>query len=275
MSNENVRVTLTGAAGLVFSCKGENLLLDPYYSRISQWQMLFKKVSADGHMLREKAGALSPITGMVFGHSHFDHAFDAPELSRYTQGKILGSQSLENLMNAFGITGRITVCRGGETENLSDGIRVTMVPSVHGLIVFGKVPYPGEIGKGLRPPLKASDYRVGRVFAPVIEMGGKTFLHAGSAGFIENELEGHRCDVVFLCVPGWKKAAGYPERILEITGAKTVVLFHHHDFFRPAEKGKPVKILPFSDVRGIIAKIRAFDHNVDVLQSQLYETLEI
>ena len=72
-------------------------------------------------------------------------------------------------------------------------------------------PYPGEIDARLRPPLRARDYRHGTVSIPKLEFAGTVLMHVGSAEFIASELDGHRCDVLFLCVPGWRKAAGYPE----------------------------------------------------------------
>jgi len=271
--DDKVRIKLTGAAGLICSYKNETLLVDPYYSRIGKWQILFGKVSADAVKIRKHAEQIGEITAMVVGHSHFDHAFDIPELSKYTQGKIIGNSSLETLMALNGEKGRTTVCKGGEVVTVSDQIRITMLPSVHGRVVMGMVPYPGEISAKAKLPLRARDYKVGQVFSPKFEIGGKTFLHVGSAGFVEKFLSGQRCDVVFFCVPGWKRAKGYPERILELTGAKTVVLFHQDDFFRPIESGKRMKNIALADVGGMIKKIRSISHDVEILVPDLYKTM--
>jgi L-ascorbate metabolism protein UlaG (beta-lactamase superfamily) len=173
-----------------------------------------------------------------------------------------------------GIKDRITVCRGGEVVNISDWISITMLPSLHGKVILGMVPYPGEISADAKLPLRAKDYKVGQVFSPKIEMGGKSFLHVGSAGFIESSLKGHRCDVVFLCVPGWKRMNGYPQRILELTGAKTVVLFHQDDFFSPIESGARIKSIALADVGGLIKKIRSFSGDIEIIVPSLYETME-
>ena len=272
--DDPLRITLTGAAGLVCSYREETLLVDPYYSRLGKWQVLLARVRPDREMIRLKAGEIGPISAMVVSHSHFDHAFDVPELARYTRGKSVGSASLDTLMAASGEKGRVTVCRGGEKVRLSENIRVTMLPSVHGRVLLGLVPYPGEIRKGGTLPFRAKDYWVGRVFSPKIDMGGRTFLHVGSAGFDERALAGQRCDTVFLCVPGWKMMKGYPERILELTGAGTVVLFHQDDFFRPLEKGRAMKTIAFADVEGLVRRIRSNAPGVKVLVPAVGETLE-
>lgn len=269
-----LRLRLTGAAGLRISYKDATVLVDPYYTRIGQWDMLFGQAVTDKAAVRRHAKKFNSQTSMVIGHTHFDHAVDVPELAKYVRGPIVGSRSLACLMSAFGMTRRVTVCEGGETVPLAADIRVTLIPSQHGKVMFGRVPYPGDITDAVNPPCKAAQYKVGKVFMPKLDIGGKTFLHAGSAGFVEEALIGHSCDVVFLCVPGWKRMAHYPEKLLEITGAKTVVLFHHHDFFRHVEQGKKPAILPFSDVQGLVRRIRGFDPSVTIIDPDLDEVLE-
>ena len=93
---------------------------------------------------------------------------------------------------------------------------VTMIPSTHGLVAFGRIPYPGSIDPSGRLPLIAREYRHGEVYMPKLEMGGTIFMHAGSANLIESALNGHHCDVLFMCVPGWKKVPAYTTHLLEI-----------------------------------------------------------
>ncbi len=268
-----ISLCLTGAAGLRISYRDATVLVDPYHTRIGKWAMLFGKAVADKDAVRRHAGNLGSQTSMVIGHTHFDHAVDVPELAKYVRGPIVGSRSLACLMAAWGMRSRVTVCDGGETEALTPDIRVTMIPSQHGRVMFGRVPYPGDITDSVNPPVKASAYRVGPVFMPKLDIGGTTILHAGSAGFVEETLNGHRADVIFLCVPGWKRMEHYPEKLLEITGARTVVLFHHHDFFRPVIPGKKTPILPGADVPGLVRRIRDFDRSVTIFDPDLYEVL--
>jgi len=271
--DDTIRIRLTGAAGLVCSYKDENVLVDPYYSRIGKWRAFFGKLSPNPETIRREVGGIKKITAIVAGHTHLDHVLDLPELARYTEGPIIGSRSLETLLAINGLKGRTTVCRGGEFIQVADAIQITMLPSVHGRVLVGLVPYSGEISPGKRPPLRAKDYRAGHVFSPKMTVGRKVFLHVGSAGFMEESLKGHACDVVFLCIPGWKRMKGYPERILETTGAKTAVLFHQDDFSSRIQTGKPMRTVPFADVEGLIQKIRSFSPDVKVLVPTIGDTL--
>ena len=270
-----VTFRLTGAAGVELINKdGRTLLVDPYYSRCGAGEVVFRPLTAKVHEVRRQVERIGEIAGIVVSHSHFDHALDIPEFSKYTDGPVIGSSSLENLMDRCGQGGRATVCSGGEVMDLPGNIRITMLPSIHGRVALGRIPFPGEIETNRPRAMKAKDYKVGQVFSPKIEMGGSVFLHVGSAGYVDSALAGQRCDVVFLCVPGWKRTPGYPERIIELTGAKTVVLFHQDHFFRPFEQGKKMKTLPFSDVKGLVRTIRRYAPDVAVLVPDLFETLD-
>lgn len=101
--DDKVRIRLTGAAGLICSYRNETLLVDPYYSRLGKWQVLFGKVIPDKFKIKENAERIGNMTAMVVCHSHFDHAFDIPELSKYTDGEIIGNSSLETLMLFFSV----------------------------------------------------------------------------------------------------------------------------------------------------------------------------
>ncbi len=188
---------------------------------------------------------------------------------------VIGSESLDTLMNIHKMLGRTIVCSGNEKIQISSDASVTMIPSEHGLVAFGKVPFQGEISDLSPFPTKARDYRVGKVFTPEFEIMGKKFLHMGSAGFIKKELTGRKCDVVFLCVPGWKNKKNYPEEILELTEPDTVVLFHFDDFFIKYKKLKnKTKQLMFLDMNNMINRIKKFAPEVRIIIPELFETFE-
>ena len=268
-----IHVKWTGAAGLELTYKGQSLLIDPYYTRSGKWDVFFKRVTPDAFLIKTVAERSGRIAAIVVSHTHFDHALDIPEFIKYTQGPLIGSASLETLMDSGGIAHRVSVCEGGETVEIADDIHITMLPSTHGLVAFGRVPFQGEIKTPEQWPMKASEYRVGQVFSPKITIGETVFLHVGSAGFNETALLGHPCDVLFLCVPGWKKTSGYPEKIIELTRPKTVVLFHYDNFFMPIQKKGPIKSFPFLDIAGLKKRIHACDPNITILAPDLFKTM--
>ncbi len=269
-----VDVRWTGAAGLEFTHNNRTILIDPYISRPGKLKVYFGHLSPDitaiENYLEKLPGNLSAI---IVGHTHIDHALDIPEFSRHFEGPLVGSHSLEILMALHNMPGRVIVSEGNRRIELTGEAAVTMIPSVHGLILFGRIPYPGEIDPSEQLPLKARHYRHGAVCIPKLEAGGKTFMHIGSANFIESELHGHHCDVLFMCVLGWWNRPGYPARVLEITNPKIVFPFHFDDFTAPIHTHRKRQTIPFTDIKGFLRQIRQSAPDIEIRLPQPFETM--
>ncbi|MCP3898539.1 MAG: MBL fold metallo-hydrolase, partial [Desulfobacteraceae bacterium] len=165
-----IKVRWTGAAGIEFVTDQGIFLIDPYLSRISKFKTFFQKVAANSHVLDKYLDTLpSKLSGIVVGHTHLDHALDVPYLAKHSDCKVVGSSSLDSLFNLHGIQDRVSVCKGNELIELGDNISVHMILSVHGKIVFGRFPFPGEIKQTEKLPMKASKYCHGTVFIPKIK----------------------------------------------------------------------------------------------------------
>ncbi|MBI5062221.1 MAG: MBL fold metallo-hydrolase [Desulfatitalea sp.] len=270
-----IHVTWTGAAGLRFETDKEVILIDPYYTRVDIFNTLLKSIAPDPAAIGAALPDPQKVAAIVVGHTHSDHALDVPWIAARSACKVVGSQSLETLMTLGGLPGRTRVCAGGETLRLTDAASVTMIRSAHGLVTLGKgVPFDGEIRAAGTLPMKASGYRVGTVFAPNLELDGKRFLHVGSANFNEAHMQGHRCDVLFLCVPGWKRREGYPRRLIEMIRPSAVVLFHYDNFSKPHVPGGMTRQMPLMDMPGMIRAIQSLRPAVVLRVPQIGEIME-
>lgn len=253
-----VEIRWLGTAGLEVSFENRVLLIDPYLTRAGKAEIFFRRLRPSAERIRAYTRALSgSISAVVCGHTHFDHALDIPFIARETGCTLVGSPSLKTLIELGGSNPDLRVCHGGEQVELPGGMSVRMIPSLHGLVLFGKVPYPGEIDPFARPPLKASQYRLGGMFIPRVEVGGVRIVHLGSANFIESELEGQRCDILFMCVPGWKNVPGYPSRCIEMLRPEVVIPFHFDDFTAKIPANRRVRAMPGTDLEGFTAQVRA------------------
>ncbi len=269
-----IHVTWTGAAGLKFETAEEMILIDPYFTRINLFKTFILAIEPDLAAIKAALPDMKKIKAVIVGHTQSDHALDVPYIAdQARQAQVVGSASLDTLMTISGLAGRTTVCRGGERVELAPSAAVTMIRSAHGLVAGGKVPFQGEIRSTANLPMKASGYRVGTVFAPRLELNGTVFQHHGSANFIAEEMEGRTCDVLFLCVPGWKKSEGYPQRLIEITRPQTVVLFHYDDFSKPHAPGRKTRVMPMSDMKGLMNRIKAHAPKVNVIVPQVGEVM--
>ncbi|MCP4114168.1 MAG: MBL fold metallo-hydrolase [Desulfobacteraceae bacterium] len=251
-----VKIRWTGAAGLDISLDGRTFLVDPYVTRPGRYSILFKALVSDKSavqsFVQDRTGR---IAGIVASHTHFDHVLDIPGIVPFCRGPVVGSKSLANLLDRHGLNHRVRVCKGGETVSLDHDISVTMIPSAHGRVLMGRVPYPGEINSGTRLPMKASGYALGAMFMPRLVINGATILHAGSAGFDRHAMEGHTCDVLFMCVPGWQRSPGYVTRFPRMVDPKIIVPFHYDDFTRPLGPGPGFQILPRLDMDGFVRAV--------------------
>ena len=235
-----VSVRWTGAAGLEFTHDGKSWLIDPYISRPGKASIFLGRPEADREKVSRYLDSLpGTLQAVLVSHTHLDHALDIPEIIAHFPVPVIGSESLETLMALHGMPGRVTVCKEKCRLELPGGASATIIPSLHGLVVFGRAPYPGEIEPGRKPPLKASDYRHGQVFSIRMEIGGTSFLHVGTANLIDAELEGETCDVLFCCMPGWKAVPDFhrPHPVAGAAEDRGSLPFRR--FFSPPAGGGP------------------------------------
>jgi len=269
-----VDVRWTGAAGLEFTHNGRTILIDPYHSRPGKLKSLLGRLRPDVRAIESYLEKLpGRLSAIIVGHTHHDHALDIPEFSRHLDGPLIGSPSLDNLMVRHGLPGRVTAGEKGARIEIPDGAVVTMIPSTHGLVALGRVPFPGDIDPGGPLPMKTREYRLGAAYIPRLEVGGVTFMHAGSANLIEQELSGHECDVLFMCIPGWKKVPAYTTRLLEITKPRVVIPFHYDDFTTPIRPRVKPRTLPFIDISGFLQQIRRNAPGIEIRVLTPFETV--
>ena len=82
---------------------------------------------------------------MLVGHTHFDHAVDAPAIARRFGCKAYGSDSLVTLMGLHGLAERAVEVEPYRTYELGP-FEVSFTPSVHSKLLLGlAVPYDGEL----------------------------------------------------------------------------------------------------------------------------------
>ena len=110
--------------------------------------------------------------------------------------------------------------------------------------------FPGAITEPVVPPTKAKAYRCGEAWSLLVEhTSDRTVLIQGSAGYVPGALAGHRADVAYLGVgqlglQDEDYIRTYWAETVQTVGAKSVVLIHWDDFFRPLDV--PLRALPYA-----------------------------
>ena len=270
-----VTIRWTGAAGIEITEDATTLLIDPFHSRPGKLCLFFGRLEAEENVIDRYLDDLRDRTveAIIASHTHYDHVLDIPLLSQRLECSIIGSRSLGTLLALNGRPGTVTVCAGGEQITLPGGATVTMIRSRHGLVFLGKIPYQGDINPACSLPMRGTDYRVGDAFISKVTIGGTTFMHIGSANFVEREIEGHRCDVLFMAVPGWKKSPGYCSRLLQIVQPKVIVPFHYDDFSSPLQKDRVIHSIPFQDMRGFLNSVSSHVPGCEIRMVRPFEKM--
>jgi L-ascorbate metabolism protein UlaG (beta-lactamase superfamily) len=250
-----VRVRWLGTAGFAIEHEGAVLLLDPYVTRASLGRCLLSA-------LRPDAAAIARYTpradAIVLGHTHFDHALDAPSIALATGAMVFGSRSAAALCRAAGVPeARVRdVERGPGSDPAVAEVgpfRLRFVPSAHSRFFFGRVPFAGEIADCDDVPMRTERYRCGAVFAVEIRVAGRTIVHLGSAELLPAPFEVTEPDLTLLCTAGWTSSKDLPERVARALSPKAVLLSHWDDFFSPIDRG--ARMLPAMQVPRLVDRL--------------------
>ena len=232
---EGLDLAWLGVSGYRLTYEGVSLFIDPYVSRVPLRAFLLRRRTLpDPAMIERYAHSPGEVAGVLVGHTHFDHAVDAPAIARRHGAKAYGSASLAHLMRLHGL-GRPR--RGGHaapSRTSSGPFVVRFVPSRHSKLLFGrKVPMDGPLTCEHLDGLAPGAYRCGAVYGIRIEVAGISLYHQGSADLNDSELRDGPVDVFLAGVAGRNFTPHYWERILPKLDPRIVVPTHYDNFFSP------------------------------------------
>ncbi|MBF0225451.1 MAG: MBL fold metallo-hydrolase [Desulfobacterales bacterium] len=253
-----------GTAGLEFTANGQTLLIDPFISRPGKIKHLLFPLTPDEKVINNYLSGISgELKGVLIGHTHSDHVMDAPLLIKKFECNAYGTTSLANLLSAYNLEQHSVIVEYGKEINIGE-FNVIPIKSKHGRVIFGKIPLEGEISKGLIPPLRVNKYREGGTIIWQICIGGKKYLHIGSADFIEENLKGFESDVLFICIVGRQNTKDFTKKIIDLVKPKIIVPIHFDDFFVPLTPNK-VKYLSGVKINQFLDEIKVLAPNIDVI----------
>lgn len=223
-----------GVSGYRITYEGVSLFVDPYVSRVPLRALLLGRVAMpDDALIDRYVSAPGRVAGVLVGHTHFDHAIDAPAIARRFGVKAYGSSSLAQLMHLHGLGDSAVDVLPRKPYELGPFV-VRFVPSRHSKLLFGrKVPMDGELTCDHLHALSPRAYRCGQVWGIRIDVAGISLYHQGSADLDDDELGSEPVDVFLAGVAGRSFTPRYWERILPRLDPRVVVPTHYDDFFAP------------------------------------------
>lgn len=238
-----IQLTYLGTAGWEISDGNVVVLIDPYISRL--------KYGGGGHpdddrpafardAVAQSDTALidSIITRADFilvHHGHFDHLGDVPYIAEKTGAKVIGTETIITILQAYGIPEeQLYAVQGGEDYQF-DGFSVRVVPSLHSAL--GEKHYYDsrrwDADSGLEAPLRINQFIEGGSISFLARFDRHEVLTMGSMNFIEREFEGLNPDILLAGINGSRLGLfNYDKRLLKVTGYPPVVIPTHWDNFR-------------------------------------------
>jgi L-ascorbate metabolism protein UlaG (beta-lactamase superfamily) len=237
-----LEVEWLGVSGYRISFEGQTLFIDPYLSRVPFADLLRRRPTLpDPAALDRFVHAPGEVAGVLVGHTHFDHAVDAPAIARRFGCNAYGSGSLLALMSLHGLAAQAVEVEPYKTYELGP-FEVSFTPSVHSKLLLGlAVPYDGDLTCEHLDALSPAAYRCGQVWGISIEVAGLRFYHQGSANLIDEAIRERGVDVFLAGVAGRGFTEDYWQRILPRLDPKVVVPTHYDNFFRAL--GEPMEFV--------------------------------
>jgi L-ascorbate metabolism protein UlaG (beta-lactamase superfamily) len=229
-----LELTWLGVSGYRLTYEGVSLFIDPYVSRVPLRAFLLRrKTLPDAALIERFASAPGPVAGVLVGHTHFDHAVDAPAIARRYGTKAYGSDSLAHLMRLHGVGDLAVEVVPHKPYELGPFV-VHFVPSRHSKLLFGRrVPMDGELTCEHLHGLAPTAYKCGDVYGIRIDVAGVSLYHQGSADLNDSELRDGPVDFFLAGVAGRSVTPRYWERILPRLDPRVVVPTHYDNFFSP------------------------------------------
>jgi L-ascorbate metabolism protein UlaG (beta-lactamase superfamily) len=224
--------------------------------------LLRRPAMPDPAMLDRHITAPGPVAGVLVGHTHWDHAVDAPAIAARFGCPAYGSASLAHLMGLHGLGDRAVEVEAHRVYELGP-FAVTFVPSVHSKLVLGrKIPFDGELTCDHLHGLSPGAYRCGQVWGIRIDVAGISLYHQGSADLIEAAVPRDGVDVFLAGVAGRSVTPRYWERILPLLDPRVVVPTHYDNFFTPLDR--PLDFTARVKLAEVPAEVRAVSADAQV-----------
>lgn len=252
-----------GVSGYRLSYEGATLFVDPYFSRVPFRDLVLRRPTLpDRAMIERLVKAPGETVGVLVGHTHFDHAVDAPALARRFGCRAYGSASLVNLMALHGLAEQAVEVEPYRTYELGP-FEVSFTPSAHSRLLLGlAVPYAGELSCEALDSLCPSAYRCGQVWGISIAVAGIRLYHQGSAELIDEAVREREVDLFLAGVAGRSFSDRYWERILTRLRPRAVVPTHYDDFFRPL--GEAMEFVIGVELAALPEEIAAVSREIEV-----------
>ncbi|MEM9017374.1 MAG: MBL fold metallo-hydrolase [Verrucomicrobiota bacterium] len=246
-----LEVLFLGNTTLYITDGTTHLITDAFISRPNKATVLFGELSApDPDELKKMLNdfGVNELDAILVGHSHYDHALDAPYVAKAFGAEVMGSDSYGNYHIGTRIPEIkdkwISVPCEGRTENFGK-FTVTFVKSKHVTPKYSvQKKLEGQITEEFSLPARNASFKTGYVFVIHISHENGRIIITTTAGAKEDALDEtrHKADVVFLGIGTLAEETEenqktYWNEIVGVSAPDLVIPTHWDDFTRKLDRG--------------------------------------
>ena len=166
-------------------------------------------------------------------HTHYDHILDVPHIALKTRATVIGTESTENVMRAYGVPEeQLITVRGGEDYQFQ-GFSLKVIPSIHSPLDHKHYFSSATAPPGMKAPLTLGQiHPEGSTLAYLIRFPEHQILAFGGMNYIEREIAGLEPDIVLMGAGASRKEIyDYAGRLMRDLHYPAVVLPTHWDNF--------------------------------------------
>jgi L-ascorbate metabolism protein UlaG (beta-lactamase superfamily) len=282
-----VSLRYLGTAGWQIDDGRTTLLIDPYLSRINGppppgvpqyaspgdarpvygWDDI---ATPDIESVDSKIKAADAV---LVTHTHYDHVLDVPHIALKTGATVIGTESTQNVLRAYGVPEiQLITVRGGEDYEFG-GFSVKVIPSLHSALDHKHYFSSATAPPGMKAPLTLRQiHPEGGTLAYLVRLNGHKILAFGSMNFIEDAIEGLRPDILIAGAGASRSEVyDYSARLMRSLSSPPLVLPTHWDNFLAPYGASQAKSI--SALQSFVAEIESVSPNSKVLIPDYFKTL--
>lgn len=237
-----------GAAGWEITDGTTTILIDPYLSRINgpapPGGGSAHPMAADTRHAYKWTDVATPDIAAIDAHiqradfvlvthTHYDHILDVPHIALKTRAVVIGTESTENVMRAYGVPeAQLITVRGGEDYQFA-GFSLRVIPSIHSPLDHKHYFSSATAPPGMKAPLTLEQmHPEGGTLAYLVRLAEHQILAFGGMNYIQREITGLEPDVVLMGAGASRKEIyDYSGRLMRDLHYPPVVLPTHWDNF--------------------------------------------
>jgi L-ascorbate metabolism protein UlaG (beta-lactamase superfamily) len=290
-ATKKVSVTLRyfGTAGWEISDGTTVILIDPYVSRINGPPPPGGSGSRVAGDARPKVGwddiATPDIAAIdsriqradfvLVTHTHYDHVLDVAHIALKTHASVIGTESTENVMRAYGVPeAQLITVRGGEDYDFG-AFSLKVIPSIHSALDHKRYFSSETAPATLKAPLTLKQiHPEGGTLAYLVRFHGHQILAFGGMNYVERELVGLQPDVALVGAGGSRKEIyDYTGRLMRVLHNPALVIPTHWDnFLLPYSASQQTAV---DAVQQFVQEVKVASPKTNVIVPKYFEAIVV